>query len=194
MAATQTPPDCAVALKEWATVLEAMKRGEQLVLIRKGGLIEPGSGFELVSASFVLYPTFEHQAVNYLRPQHRPSFKEAMQHRASEGQVRVDLFGVAVSSQQSRDPGIVERLSAFHIYNQEFVHQRLKWQPDQPLVIVVVRAFRLESPHVLTVIPRYAGCKSWVELESPVPLSGARPVLDDHAFQQALQALSVILS
>ena len=33
--------ECATALKEWATVLEAMGRGEQLVLIRKGGLIEP---------------------------------------------------------------------------------------------------------------------------------------------------------
>ena len=62
------PGHCAVALKEWATVLEAMAKGEQLVLIRKGGLIEPGSGFELVANTFVFYPTFEHQAVSYLRP------------------------------------------------------------------------------------------------------------------------------
>ena len=87
------PPSCAIALKEWATVLEAMSRGEQLVLIRKGGLIEPGSGFELMADAFVFYPTFEHQAVNYLRPNYRGYFDEAQRRRAPEGQVRIDFAG-----------------------------------------------------------------------------------------------------
>ena len=188
------PTQCAMALKEWATVLEAMARGEQLVLIRKGGLIEPGSGFEVVSESFVLYPTFEHQVVNYLRPPYRRYFEEAVQRRAPEGHVRLELFGVAVVSRRSDDPAIVERLSPFHVYNQDFVSQRLKWQPDQPLVIVVVRVFRLAAPHLLTVVPRYAGCKSWVELDSPIPLNGARPVLDDVTFQQRMHDLTPPLS
>ena len=189
----EVPSQCAVALKEWATVLEAMARGEQLVLIRKGGLIEPGSGFELRSQTFVCYPTFEHQAVNYLRAPYRRYFEEVARRRAPTGQVRVDLCGVAVSSRPSHDPRIVDRLSAFHIYNEAFVSQRLKWQPDQPLVIVVVRAFRLSAPHALPVIPRYAGCTSWVDLESPVSLKDAQPVLDEAAFQQRLQVLSSLL-
>ncbi len=106
---------CAVALKEWATVLEAMARGEQLVLIRKGGLIEPGSGFELLAKTFLLYPTFEHQAVNYLQPSYQSYVDEAVRHRAPEGQVQFELFGLAVSSVQSRDPALIERLSIFHI-------------------------------------------------------------------------------
>ena len=194
MSVAGAPTQCSVALKEWATVLEAMGRGEQSILIRKGGLIEPGSGFNLVSNTFVFYPTFEHQAVNYLRPTYRRYFEEALQRRATEGQVRVELFGVAVSSQQSHDPGIIERLSPFHIYHQEFVSQRLKWQPDQPLVIVVVRAFRLDPPQLLHTVPRYAGCKSWVELESPVSLEGASPILDETAFQERLQRLTPLLS
>lgn len=193
MAQAVLPRQCAVALKEWATVLEAMARGEQLILIRKGGLIEPGSGFELVAPAFVFYPTFEHQAVNYLRVPYRGSFEEASRRRAPEGQVRVDFAGVAVSSLESRDPGIIERLSPFHIYNQEFVSQRLKWQPDQPVTIVVVRVFRL-APRLLHVLPRYAGCKSWVELEAPVPLDEAQPVLDDAAFQQRVRALTPLLA
>ena len=194
MPATGIPTQCAVALKEWATVLEAMARGEQLVLIRKGGLIEPGSGFELRSPTFVFYPTFEHQVVDYLRPEFRRYVDEAVQRKAPAGQVRVDLCGVAVWSRQAHDPGIVARLSSFHIYNQEFVSQRLKWQPNQPMVLVAVRAFRLTPPRLLTVLPRYAGCTSWVELESPVSLEGARPVLDDAAFQPRLQALTALLS
>jgi hypothetical protein len=190
MSAPRLPVDCAMALKEWATVLEAMARGEQLVLIRKGGLIEPGSGFELMAPVFVFYPTFEHQAVNYLREPYRRYFDEAQAHRAPEGQVRVELVGVAVSSVQSRDPDIVKRLAAVHIYNDAFVSQRLKWQPDQPLTVAVIRAYRLAEPRLLAVVPRYAGCRSWVDLDEPVPLKAAAPVLDDAAFARRLKELA----
>ena len=194
MAAMTVPPTCAVALKEWASVLEAMGRGDQLVLIRKGGLIEPGSGFELLSPQFVFYPTFEHQTLNYLRADYQPIFEHALTRRAPEGQVRIELFGMAVSTTQTRDPQVIERISSFHIYNDAFVSQRLKWQPDQPLVIVIVRAFRLPAPCTLDVIPRYAGCKSWVDLDSSVPLEGVRPVLDDATFRERMRAVNALLS
>ena len=185
--------ECATALKEWATVLEAMARGEQLLLIRKGGLIEPGSGFELVSKTFVFYPTFEHQAVAYLRPPYQGYFEEAAKRRAPEGQVRMELFGVATASRAIHDPAIIERLADFHIYNQAFVTQRLKWQPDQPLVAVIVRAYRLAVPHLCQVLPHYAGCKSWVDLDGAVPIDGAQPVLDEAAFQAQANAIVSIL-
>jgi len=187
------PSSCAIALKEWATVLEAMASGEQLVLIRKGGLIEPGSGFKVVSPSFVFYPTFEHQAVNYLRQPYQQYFEVAATRRAPEGHVRIDLCGVAVSSTQTHDPAMIERLTPFHIYNDTFQTQRLKWQPEQPLVIVVVRVFRLAKPYFLSLVPRYAGCKSWVELEAPVPLDGAALVLDEATFTQRTNQISELL-
>ena len=178
------PSSTTTALKEWATVLEAMGRGEQLVLIRKGGLIEPGSGFELVNNTFVFYPTFEHQAVNYLRPEFRGYFEQASAKRAPEGQVRFDLIGVAVSSASSSDPAIIKRLAPFHIYNDDFQTQRLKWQPDQPLIVAVIRAYRLPSPITIPVVPTYAGCKSWVALEQSVSIAGAVPVLSDQEFER----------
>ncbi len=181
-----------MALKEWATVLEAMAKGEQHVLIRKGGLIEPGSGFELQANAFLFYPTFEHQALNYLRPAYRSYFEQAAACRAPEGQVRFELCGLAVSSSASHDPKIVERLSPYHIYNDEFLTQRLRWQPEQPLTIVLVRVFRLASPMTLPVAPAYAGCKSWVSLNAPVSLEGAAPVLDEHRFQSLFDTVERI--
>ena len=192
--AVTLPASCAMALKEWATVLGALSRGEQIVLIRKGGLIEPGSGFEVLSDTFLFYPTFEHQAVNYVRPEFRGYFDAALPQRAPEGRVRFDVAGVAVASAQSSDPGIVERLSHFHIYNGEFVTQRLKWQPDHPLSIVVVRAYRLAQPQTIAIAPRYAGCKSWVELEAPVSLAGAAPVLADEEFRRRAEAVQAFLA
>lgn len=188
------PSTCVAALKEWATVLHAMARGEQLVLIRKGGLIEPGRGFELRAQTFVFYPTFEHQAVQYLAPPFRGYFEEAVRRRAPEGHLRVELVGTAVSSVTSKDPAILERLTAYHIYNQEFLTQRLKWNPTQPLAIVVIRAFALATPQILPMNPQYAGCTSWVDLDRPVSLEGARPVLDEETFQQRLRELSPLLA
>lgn len=194
MGAVTLPSTCSQALKEWATVLEAMARGEQLVLIRKGGLIEPGSGFELVANTFVFYPTFEHHAVTYLREPYQRYFDQAVSRRAPEGHVRVELCGVATTSMQTADPAVIERLAPFHIYNPAFVHQRLKWQPEQPLAIVVVRVFQLAAPRLLPVAPHYAGCKSWVTLETSVALEGLRPVLDDATFHQRARTIAALLA
>ena len=188
------PTQCATALKEWATVLEAMGRGEQVVLIRKGGLIEPGSGFELAADTFLFYPTFEHQAVNYLRPPFQRYFEDASAHRAPAGQVRFEFLGVAAGSWRLADAAVIERLSAFHIYNDTFATQRLKWQPDAPLVITAVRVFRLPEPQTLPVAAHYVGCKSWVQLDGALPLTGAVPVLDDAAFAQRLRDVTSRLS
>ncbi len=187
------PSSTTAALKEWASVIAALSDGRQLVLIRKGGLIEPGSGFELVSPSFVFYPTFEHQTVNYVRPEFQSSFERLLADRAPKDRVRVSLFGIATASAQVTDPAIVGKLSPFHIYNDAFLSQRLKWQPEMPLVIAVIRAYRLPAAD-LPVAARYAGCKSWVELESSVPLAGLQPVLDEPAFQDRARAIAALLS
>lgn len=184
---------CPVALKEWATVLEAMAKGEQLVLIRKGGLIEPGSGFEVVSPSFVFYPTFEHQAVNYLREPYKGYFDLASKTRAPEGKVTFAIYGESAYSTQIKDASVIERLAPFHIYNPDFLTQRLKWQPEQPIAIVIVRAYHLQPPATISVAPQYAGCKSWVELEQPVSLSGLEPVLDDTVFAEKQRQISGLI-
>ena len=184
---------CPTALKEWAGGIEAMARGEQLVLIRKGGLVDAARGFEIRATEFVFYPTFEHQTVNYLRTEYRRYLEEALAARPPEGQVRVELAGQVVLSRESRDPSLLERLEPFHIYHEQFLAQRLKWQPDQPLVVAVVRAWRLAAPQQLPVAAHYAGCKSWVDLDQPVSLEGAFPVLDDRTFDERLSLIRAVL-
>jgi len=47
------------ALKEWATVVNALENGDQTVLLRKGGILEDSSGFVVESEKFFLFPTFD---------------------------------------------------------------------------------------------------------------------------------------
>ena len=187
------PATCQIALKEWASVVQACAHGEQLVLIRKGGLIEPGSGFELVSTLFLFYPTFEHQTANFIRSPNQRYVEDALAHRSSDGQLRLELCGSVVFSTQSREPTLIKRLEPFHIYNDAFLAQRLRWQPEQPLVVAVVRVFPLPSPQRLPLVSRYAGCKSWVDLEQTVSLQGAVPALDDQAFDERLVRIQALL-
>ena len=187
------PPSCQVALKEWASVLAACAQGEQIIFIRKGGLIEPGSGFEFRAPRFLLYPTYEHQTVTFLRRPFQASFEEAMAQKPADGRVAFALCGEVAYATQSRDADLLKQLEPFHIYNDAFMSQRLRWQPDQPLVIGVIRVLRLPAPVSLPLVSRYTGCKSWVDLEQAVSLEGAAPVLDDQAFAERLSRIHTIL-
>ncbi|HYP14576.1 MAG TPA: DUF1802 family protein, partial [Bryobacteraceae bacterium] len=57
-----------VALKEWASVVNALELGSQILLLRKGGIAESASGgFKLRYPEFLFFPTFEHQHRDYLK-------------------------------------------------------------------------------------------------------------------------------
>ena len=43
------------ALKEWATVVNALENGDQTVLLRKGGILEDSSGFVVESEKFFYF-------------------------------------------------------------------------------------------------------------------------------------------
>ncbi len=190
----QLPPDCRLALKEWASVIRLLEQGEQLVLVRKGGLIDPGEGFEVRAPVFLFYPTREHQTVNYLRPRFVPEFERVVGEWPTDGQLHVRLVGVAAEVARVHDADAIRRLERFHPYNEAFMAQRLRWQPGQPLVLVVVRAYRLPAERVLALRPEYAGCKSWVDLVDAVDLSGAEPVLPDEAFNKRLDEIKRLIA
>ncbi len=56
-------------LKEWATVVKALEHGKQTIILRKGGILETASGFNVESKKFSLFPTWEHQEINHVKPE-----------------------------------------------------------------------------------------------------------------------------
>src|SRR3954468_11954512 len=56
-----------VGFKEWALVCEALGRGEQTILVRKGGIAEGREGFGFRHNEFFLFPTFFHEQVLKVR-------------------------------------------------------------------------------------------------------------------------------
>jgi len=169
------------ALKEWASVIAALGAGRQIVLLRKGGIVEAKRGFELLHPDFLLFPTFEHQNAAWLKPE----FHGLARMPAETGGIQVEYL--------ARVTGIFpapDSIHAAHIWNDRFITMRREYRPDLPLFLILVRAYRLAHPCVIPDRPSYAGCKSWVNLTEEIDISDAIPVLDDTAYDRMCTGIS----
>ena len=48
------PDQCQIALKEWAVTVESLAQGQQILLLRKGGIHEEGKDFKVMD----LFPSY----------------------------------------------------------------------------------------------------------------------------------------
>ena len=181
------------AFKEWAVSCEALRSGEQILLVRKGGIREESGAFTIADREFLLMPTYEHQNAALLQPAYVPCLHtlQAQPHDSD----RVALASVAIVDTilQARDEAQVNALSAFHIWNPSFVKQRFDFNPYDPLYLLVLRVYNLPHPEIIPMQAAYVGCKSWVTLDRPVSLRGAVPALSDDAFTRRRADLIALL-
>src|SRR5258708_34230160 len=74
------------AFKEWTLICEALGRGEQSIIIRKGGIAEGRDGFRFKHSDFLLFPTLFHEQVAKLKlppTTQLPKAREDGQHAVS---------------------------------------------------------------------------------------------------------------
>lgn len=170
------PTALQIALKEWATVCHALETGRQMVLLRKGGIYEAAGEFELENPQFVLFPTYLHQNLNMLKPDAHAGFEPRS---AEPEQVRLSAAGVVTDIVQLKTRAQVDALDDEHVWTAPLIDMRFNYKPQNPLYLMLLRAYRLPQPEVVENTPDYAGCKSWVPLDQAVNTGNALPVLDD---------------
>lgn len=179
-------PKSKIALKEWSVLADAIGRGEQLLLLRKGGIADPGSGFQLKDREFWLYPTWEHQKEELLRPEFRLRLKEA----APAGtKVPLKVYAGVACQKEVKDLSKLAGLEKYHLWSEEFLRQRQAYKPELPMQLLVLRAYLLRKPVLHPVHPEYAGCKSWVELGEEVSYEGAEPAMENKRFIAVLEEI-----
>ncbi|TAE49075.1 MAG: DUF1802 family protein [Oscillatoriales cyanobacterium] len=169
------------ALKEWNVAVNALEGGRTIVLLRKGGIREQAGQFNVSDKQVLLYPTFEHQQPDLLKPDFASQVKtvESGWHpetiRIGSWAEITDVFLVAW------EPAI-NALFPYHIWNEKFVDDRLKWKQNQPIYILLLRAYRLAETAEIQYISEYGGCRSWIDLASPISLEGSEAVLSDREY------------
>lgn len=180
------PSSLDVALKEWATVTDALATGRQILLLRKGGILEQSvkNRFSITHNEFLLFPTYLHQSRAQLKDDvpFEPSTAEPDVVRLSSAGVVTDIVKVENRAQ-------IDRLDDQHIWTSALIDMRFNYKPQNPLYLVLVRAYALPSPAALPNTPAYAGCKSWVPLGQPIDTTAAKPALDDAAYEAKRQAI-----
>ena len=169
------------ALKEWNVAVNALADGETILLLRKGGIREQAGQFKIADKQVLLYPTFEHQQPDLLKPDFalQVTTVESGWHpeniRIGSWAQITDVFLVAW------EPAIAA-LFPYHIWNEKFVSDRLKWKQNQPIYILLLRAYRLAEIREIPYIPEYGGCRSWIDLADPISLEGSEAVLSDREY------------
>jgi len=180
------------AFKEWAVICQALAEGKQSLILRKGGIAEPGDTFGLEHSRFWLYPTYLHQQRDGIKPEALPLLEEAESTKPPAGIIRLTHFVEVPGVYQVRDLWAALILDHLHLWSEETVRKRFNYRYSG-LNVLPARVFRVPQTIEVVEKPEYAGCKSWVELERELPTEGAVPVLDDEAFRDVLRSLDALL-
>jgi hypothetical protein len=175
------PPLLDTGLKEWAIVCRALGDGRQIMLLRKGGIYESAGEFELEHKEFLFFPTYLHQNRKMLKEDAQDGFEP---HAAEPATVTLSLAGEVSDIIQLKSRAQADALDDQHVWTPPLIDMRFNYKPENPLYLLLVRAWRLAKPVIVENTPAYAGCKSWVPLDAAVSTDGATPVLDDASYRE----------
>ena len=173
--------------------MDALGRGDQIIILRKGGISEGRGGFNIDHPSFFLFPTLFHQQRNSVIPSAQARFDEIAPHFPPQGTLRLEFFAEVVASAELTSLDDALALRGQHVWRDEVIAERFDWGRDKSIFAIAVRVLRLSLPVELPLRPEYAGCKSWVELEPDLPITNARPVLSDPDFAARLDQFRAAL-
>src|SRR5437870_6227885 len=105
-----------VAFKEWAVVVDALGRGEQIVIFRKGGISEGRKGFSLEHEKFLLFPTLFHQQRESVLPRSQTRFDQILPNFPDQSRARIEFFAEVKAWKLLESLADAQRLRGQHIW------------------------------------------------------------------------------
>jgi hypothetical protein len=188
------PSSTDIAFKEWAVTVQALAQGRQVLLMRKGGIREEGKEFKVQHHDFLLYPTYEHQRSDLLQLPYRLKYQPALEQAPDPLKITFTHWARVEETLELWDQAALPLLQPLHIWTLDYAEKRLHWKPRRPLILMLLRVYKMGLPASVDFQDRYNGCKSWVTLDAPVPTAGLSPVLTNDQFQNAVSRVKEALS
>lgn len=183
---------CSVAFKEWAVIVKALAQGRQALILRKGGIAEQRGVFQPEYSEFLLYPTYFHEHRDKVKPTFADCFEAAERDKPPVGRLRFQHVVRVQRVWHITDLATALALDPLHAWTPEVVTQRFTYRTPG-LYVLAVRVFQLPQAVERSERPDYAGCKTWVPLDSGVETAGATPVLSEDAFAQFTHTLEQLI-
>ena len=178
-------------LKEWATVVKALEHGKQTVILRKGGILETASGFMVESKKFLLFPTWEHQEIKHVKTQYHDFLNETLNHKPKDGYNIITSSAEVLDQRDISSNKIIDNLSSFHVWSDEYIKERINWMPEKPLKAIFLKVYTFPQIEI-PLQTDFEGCKSWIELNS-IQNSG-QSVLTDQEIEVELKKFREIVN
>jgi hypothetical protein len=177
------------AFKEWSAIVEALGAGEQILILRKGGIAEGKAGFQMMAERFWLFPTFFHEQVEKTKPEAAKWF--APQASTTEATLRffVNVEQVSFLTNWER----VQALGPHHLWTEATIRDRYDWGQPPSIHVLTVRVYRLAAPVTIPLTSDLDGCKSWINVATDFENQRYAPVLTDEAFQAKYAGLARLL-
>lgn len=191
------------ALKEWAIVCQALEEGRQVLLLRKGGIMEYREGFQVKHNNFFLYPTFEHQSIESIQPNYAQKLATMLQEETDHSKVIITSYARAVALKQIKHGSLLSQLHKYHIWNERYVNVRMNYNPKKPMQVILLRVYKLQNPIEAEVRSEWLGCRSWVHIQSLASEARSadttstfdeQPVLDESTFGKIASEIEEILT
>ncbi|HEX7143211.1 MAG TPA: DUF1802 family protein [Nitrososphaeraceae archaeon] len=173
-----------IALKEWAIICKALEDGKQMLLLRKGGIMEYRKGFEVKHKEFLLYPTFEHQSIESIKTEYKEKLKEILEEQNkyyNDNRKKIDkdnknfntvsnniikLLAKVEDVIEISDKLTLSELRDYHIWSDEYVTMRMNYNPSKPMSVLLLRIYKIRNPLIVDINDKWAGCKSWIDIET----------------------------
>jgi hypothetical protein len=181
------------AFKEWAIVVDALARGEQIIILRKGGISEGRGGFKVEHPQFLLFPTLFHQQRESVIASAQERYDRVAPGFAPPEKLRIGYFAEVASARKLDSIEDAVAMRGQHIWRDEVIAERFEWGREKGIFALAARVFRLGQTTELPMIAEYGGCKSWIELDREIATDGARPVLSDEEFAEQLGRFNAAL-
>ena len=144
-------------------VCEALGRGRQSIILRKGGIAEGRDGFSFKHCEFFLFPTWFHEQAEKVRGDCGIGILPIEQAAAS-GRVKINYAAHVDICRTITSLEIAEALAPLHILQPDVVHERFQYDEAPGLQVALVRAFRIQPAWSFPNERKYGGCRSWVKL------------------------------
>jgi hypothetical protein len=181
------------ALKEWGVTVAALAAGDQVLIVRKGGIGE--KRFELPHRRFYLFPTYAHQRPELVKPAWRDRFEDPLARREEPERLPLPAYAELHAAHPIADPEALAAIDGLHILAPSYAEERLRWRRKHPLWAAVLRVWTLPAPPVLEAASQYGGCVSWVDLPQAIGAPAQRrPALGEEAFAEAAGAVADTLA
>lgn len=180
-----------IAFKEWAVIVDLLGTGDQVLILRKGGIHENRGGFQVEHRGFFLFPTLFHQQGESVVPEMRERSAKVLAGLDDAGSVPIHYWAEVAGTWWLTDWQKVGRLARFHAWTESVIRDRFGWGKDEGIFAIATKVFRLAAPRTIPMLKEYGGCKSWVEIADATapPLEGMVPVLKDSDFEERLNQI-----